>query len=46
MKKKIKLHGTMRALIKKKKLMSFHDKIFMLMKKGKIVYVNDITAHC
>ena len=26
--------------------MSFHDKIFMLMKKGKIVYVNDITAHC
>lgn len=33
----------MRAL--KKKLMSFHDKIFVLMKKVKIVYVNDITAH-
>ena len=26
--------------------MSFHDRIFLLMKKGKIVYVNDITAHC
>ena len=38
MKKKIKLHGTMRAL-KKKKLMSFHDKIFLFMKKVEIVYV-------
>ena len=34
----------MRAL-KKKKLMSFHDRIFLLMKEVKIVYVNDITAH-
>ena len=39
MKKKIKLHGTMRALKKKKKLMSFHDKIFLFMKKVEIVYV-------
>ena len=27
---------------KKKKLLSFHDRIFLLMKKVKIVYVNDI----
>lgn len=33
------------ACFKKKKIMSFHDKIFVLMKKVKIVYVNDITAH-
>ena len=26
--------------------MSFHDRIFLLMKEVKIVYVNDITAHC
>ena len=25
--------------------MSFHDRIFLLMKEVKIVYVNDITAH-
>ena len=30
----------------KKKLMSFHDKVFIPTKKVKIVYVNDITAHC
>ena len=29
----------------KKKLMSFHDKIFLVMKNVKIVYVNDTTAH-
>ena len=34
----------MRAL-KKKKLISFHDRIFLLKKKVKFVYVNDITAH-
>ena len=26
--------------------MSFHDKVFIPTKKVKIVYVNDITAHC